>query len=92
MSAWAADARLRDLPIEFFAFLDTETSGLSGGTGTFSFLVGAGHFANGEFVLQQFFMRDPSEEPALLEGLGNFLASAKALVTFNGKAFDALCW
>ena len=89
MSAWAADTRLKDLPIESFAFLDTETSGLSGGTGTFAFLVGAGHFVNGEFVLQQFFMRDPLEEPALLEGLGNFLASAKALVTFNGKAFDA---
>ena len=41
------------------------------------------------FVLQQFFMRDPAEEPALLEGLANFLAPCEALVTFNGKAFDA---
>jgi len=89
MSAWASDARLRDLPIESFAFLDTETSGLSGGTGTYAFLVGAGRFVNGEFLLQQFFMRDPSEEPALLEGLGGFLEPAQALVTFNGKAFDA---
>ena len=89
MSAWAADARLRELPIESFAFLDTETSGLSGGTGTYAFLVGVGKFVNDEFVLQQFFMRDPSEESALLEGLGEFLASAQALVTFNGKAFDA---
>ena len=88
MSAWAADARLRDLPIESFAFLDTETSGLSGGTGTYAFLVGVGKFINDKFVLQQFFMRDPSEEAALLEGLGEFLASANALVTFNGKAFD----
>jgi uncharacterized protein len=89
MSAWAADTRLRDLPLESFAFLDTETSGLSGGTGTYAFLVGVGKFINDEFVLQQFFMRDPSEESALLEGLGEFLASAKVLVTFNGKAFDA---
>jgi uncharacterized protein YprB with RNaseH-like and TPR domain len=89
MSAWAGDARLHDLPIESFAFLDTETSGLSGGTGTYAFLIGAGRFINGEFILQQFFMRDPAEEPALLEGLGEFLASAQALVTFNGKAFDA---
>jgi hypothetical protein len=88
MAAWAGDARLRDLPIESFAFLDTETSGLSGGTGTYAFLIGAGRFVNGEFILQQFFMRDPAEEPALLEGLGKFLASAQALVTFNGKAFD----
>jgi uncharacterized protein YprB with RNaseH-like and TPR domain len=90
MSAWAADARLRELPIESFAFLDTETSGLSGGTGTYAFLVGAARFAeSGEFILQQFFMRDPSEEPAMLEGLAQFLAPAHALVTFNGKAFDA---
>ncbi len=89
MSTWAADARLRDLPIESFTFLDTETSGLSGGTGTYAFLVGVGKFVNDEFVLQQFFMRNPSEELALLEELGKFLASAQALVTFNGKAFDA---
>lgn len=89
MSAWAADARLRELPIESFAFLDAETSGLAGGTGTYAFLVGAGRFVEGEFVLQQFFMRDPTEEPALLEGLAAFLASSQALVTFNGKAFDA---
>ncbi len=89
MSAWAADERLRELPIESFVFLDTETSGLAGGTGTYAFLVGVGRFEQEEFVLQQFFMRDPAEEPALLEGLGQFLAPARALVTFNGKAFDA---
>ena len=90
VSAWAGDARLGELPIELFAFLDTETSGLAGGTGTYAFLVGAARFVEGgEFVLQQFFMRDPTEEPALLEALGRFLAPAQALVTYNGKAFDA---
>lgn len=89
ISAWAADARLRELPIESFAFLDTETSGLAGGTGTYAFLVGAARFVEGEFILKQFFMRDPAEEPALLEGLAGFLAPVQALVTFNGKAFDA---
>jgi uncharacterized protein YprB with RNaseH-like and TPR domain len=90
LSAWAADARLGALPLEAFAFLDTETSGLAGGTGTYAFLVGAGRFSEtGDFVLQQFFMRDPSEEPAMLEALAGFLAPAQALVTFNGKAFDA---
>ncbi len=90
MSAWAADARLRELPLEAFAFLDTETSGLAGGTGTYAFLVGVGRFTSeGDFLLHQFFMRDPSEEAALLEGLAGILAPAHALVTFNGKAFDA---
>jgi tetratricopeptide (TPR) repeat protein len=34
-------------------------------------------------------MRDPAEEPAMLEAITHFLAPAQALVTFNGKAFDA---
>ncbi len=89
ISQWANDPRIADLPLSAFAFLDTETSGLSGGTGTYAFLVGAARFIDGQFVLKQFFMRDPAEEPALLEGLAHFLAPAKALVTFNGKAFDA---
>jgi uncharacterized protein YprB with RNaseH-like and TPR domain len=93
MAAWAKDSRLPEIPLEGFAFVDTETSGLSGGTGTYAFLVGAGRFegnASGRtFHLLQFFMRDPGEEPALLEALADFLAPCSALVTYNGKAFDA---
>jgi hypothetical protein len=93
MAAWAKDSRLLEMPPEKFAFLDTETSGLSGGTGTYAFLVGAGRFeenASGRiFRLLQFFMRDPGDEPALLEALTDFLAPCEGLVTYNGKAFDA---
>src|SRR5512134_274113 len=89
IAEWSNDPRMADLPLESFAFLDTETSGLAGGTGTYAFLVGVARFVGDQFVLQQFFMRDPAEEPALLEGLARFLAPCKALVTFNGKAFDA---
>ena len=89
IAQWARDARLADLPLDSFAFLDTETSGLAGGTGTYAFLVGVGRFEGETFRLAQFFMRDPSEEAALLEGLMDFLAPCAALVTFNGKAFDA---
>ena len=89
VSQWANDPQISELPLSKFAFLDTETSGLSGGTGTYAFLVGVARFVDDSFVVQQFFMRDPAEEPALLEGLANFLAPCQALVTFNGKAFDA---
>lgn len=93
MAAWAHDPRLLGLPLEAFAFVDTETSGLAGGTGTYAFLVGVGRFessASGRTLrLLQFFMRDPGEEPALLEALAEFLAPCSALVTYNGKAFDA---
>ncbi|CAG1008250.1 hypothetical protein ANAEL_03641 [Anaerolineales bacterium] len=89
ISKWANDVRIAELPIGKFAFLDTETSGMAGGTGTYAFLVGVGRFVEGSFNLQQFFLRDPSEEPAMLEALIHFLAPCEALVTFNGKAFDA---
>ena len=89
ISQWANDERISSLPVSKFAFLDTETSGLSGGTGTYAFLVGVARFTADKFVLKQFFLRDPAEEPALLEGLASFLAPCEALVTFNGKAFDA---
>jgi uncharacterized protein YprB with RNaseH-like and TPR domain len=89
IAQWANDASLADMPLSRFAFLDTETSGLSGGTGTYAFMVGIGRFVDDQFLLRQFFMRDPAEEPAMLEAIAEFLAPAQALVTFNGKAFDA---
>jgi len=69
-------------------FLDTETTGLSGGTGTVAFLAGTGFFTGDAFVIRQYFMRDYDEEVALLEALSDLLASRKGIVTFNGKAFD----
>lgn len=89
VAQWANDSRLAELPLSSFAFLDTETSGLAGGTGTYAFMVGIGRFVEDQFVLRQFFMRDPAEEAAMLEAIATFLAPARALVTFNGKAFDA---
>jgi uncharacterized protein YprB with RNaseH-like and TPR domain len=89
ISEWANDVRISELPISSFAFLDTETSGMAGGTGTYAFLVGVGRFIDGKFDLQQFFLRDPSEEPAMLEALIEFLAPCEGLVTFNGRSFDA---
>ena len=89
ISQWANDSRLAEMPLSRFAFLDTETSGLSGGTGTYAFMVGIARFVEDQFVLRQFFMRDPAEESMMLEAIANFLAPAQALVTFNGKSFDA---
>jgi len=89
ISEWANDPRIAQMAINKFAFLDTETSSMAGGTGTYAFLVGAARFVDGKFTLQQFFLRDPSEEPAMLEALIHFLAPCEGLVTFNGKSFDA---
>jgi uncharacterized protein YprB with RNaseH-like and TPR domain len=89
VAEWVGEPRLRAIPPESIVFIDTETTGLSGGTGTYAFLIGAGRFEGEEFVLQQWFMRDPLDEPAQLAALEAFLAPAQAIATFNGKAFDA---
>jgi uncharacterized protein YprB with RNaseH-like and TPR domain len=73
---------------EQWLFLDTETTGLSGGTGTYAFLVGIGWWESGRFVVEQFFMRDHSEESSLLHGLLDRLEQRPVLVTYNGKSFD----
>jgi uncharacterized protein YprB with RNaseH-like and TPR domain len=88
IAKWAREPRLTGAELKTFAFLDTETTGLAGGTGTYAFLVGIGRYHDEAFHLVQFFMRDPMEEPALLTALTEFLQPCEALVTFNGKAFD----
>lgn len=69
-------------------YLDTETTGLTGGTGTVAFLVGTGFFENDSFVIRQYFMRDYDEEPAMLAELKELISGRKGFVTFNGKCFD----
>jgi uncharacterized protein YprB with RNaseH-like and TPR domain len=69
-------------------FLDTETTGLAGGTGTYAFLVGAAFVEDGRVVVVQHFMRDFDDEPALLTALEPLLARARGVVTFNGAGFD----
>jgi uncharacterized protein YprB with RNaseH-like and TPR domain len=69
-------------------FFDTETTGLSGGTGTYAFLIGLGTIESDCVVVRQYVMRDYDEEPALLEAVGNQLAQHDAVVTYNGKSFD----
>jgi uncharacterized protein YprB with RNaseH-like and TPR domain len=69
-------------------FLDTETTGLAGGTGTYAFLIGLAWWDAGGLQVEQFFMRDFAEEHSLLQELSQRLAERPVLVTFNGKSFD----
>ena len=69
-------------------FLDTETTGLAGGTGTMAFLIGLGWFEEGHFHVRQILARDFGEERAALFYLAQIAKSKKFLITFNGKAFD----
>ncbi|MDE3169316.1 MAG: ribonuclease H-like domain-containing protein, partial [Acidobacteriota bacterium] len=69
-------------------FLDTETTGLAGGSGTYAFLVGIAWWDAGGLEVEQFFMREHSEEHSLLLELAERMAERPVLVTFNGKSFD----
>jgi len=73
---------------EKWLFLDTETTGLAGGTGTYAFLVGIAWWDAGGLQVEQLFLRDFSEERSLLLELAERLAERPVLVTFNGKTFD----
>jgi len=70
------------------AFLDIETTGLSGGTGTYAFLIGVGTFESLAFRVRQFVLGDPRGEAAMLCALSETIDRCAALVTFNGKTFD----
>jgi uncharacterized protein YprB with RNaseH-like and TPR domain len=73
---------------EKWLFLDTETTGLAGGTGTYAFLIGIAWWDAGGLQVEQFFMRDFGDEHSVLHELSERLADRPVLVTFNGKSFD----
>jgi uncharacterized protein YprB with RNaseH-like and TPR domain len=84
----ARDPELTALELDRSAFLDVETTGLAGGAGTYAFLVGIGWFEEGDFHVRQIFMRDYSEEPALIALVEETIRPLSGIVSFNGKAFD----
>lgn len=88
--ALALLSRGGDVPAEGrrLLYLDTETTGLAGGTGTYAFLVGVGFFDGDDFEVRQFFMRDLDEEPALLTALEELFRKFDGFVTYNGAGFD----
>ena len=81
-------AGISSIPLNQFLFIDTETTGLSGGAGTYVFLIGAAKFDDNALSFAQFFLQDPINEPAQLEALEKFIAPAKVIISYNGKSFD----
>jgi uncharacterized protein YprB with RNaseH-like and TPR domain len=79
---------LADVPVERLLFLDTETTGLAGGAGTLTFLVGVGYFEENKFHLNQYFLRDPIEEMGMLDVLQGDIEKSAGFVTYNGQTFD----
>ncbi|MEM6960292.1 MAG: ribonuclease H-like domain-containing protein [Myxococcota bacterium] len=88
MSMLALDAELCDLDFSKALFLDTETTGLSGGTGTLPFLVGLAWFEDRSLRVHQLFLDHPAHEVSLLHCLLEKLRSCSCIITYNGKSFD----
>ena len=84
----ACDPELDAFDPSTAVFMDAETTGLAGGTGTVAFLVGVGYFTEDAFRLDQCFLRDFDEEEAMLQYLDHVFARGETVVTFNGKTFD----
>ncbi len=83
-----SDNGIADVPPQRWAFLDTETTGLAGGAGTYAFLIGVGRITQEGFRVRQFFMRDYVEERSLLAALEAHLSDFDVMITYNGKAYD----
>jgi len=73
---------------ESLIFVDTETTGLSGGSGTVAFMIGLGFIKNGLFHVYQYFISRLSHEEGMLELIRDLLNNFHTLVTFNGKIYD----
>ncbi|MGI8961204.1 MAG: ribonuclease H-like domain-containing protein [Bryobacteraceae bacterium] len=82
------NGEIRTAPPCRWAFLDTETTGLAGGSGTYAFLIGVGRITREGFRVRQFFMREYAEERSILAALGAYLNDFDVLITYNGKSYD----
>lgn len=82
-------ARMGPLPTPGMLFFDTETTGLSGGTGTRAFMVGASDFVAGGLRVRQLLITHLSAEPAMLRAFAGWLSDDTRLVSYNGRCYDA---
>ena len=84
------DESFTDLDLSSALFIDLETTGLAGGTGTVAFLVGMGYYRDNRFRVAQFFLGELGEEERMIKDLGRFFKEMdfQSVITYNGKAFD----
>jgi len=69
-------------------YIDTETTGLSGGSGTLAFLVGIAVVDDRTIELTQFLLTRFSAEAALLRLFAESLSTRDRLISYNGKSYD----
>lgn len=75
-------------PLGELLFVDTETSGLAGGSGTIAWLIGLARVEATTLFTRQYLITSFAGEAAMLAAVSAEIAAATTLVTFNGKSFD----
>ena len=70
------------------AYVDTETTGLTGGAGTYVFAAAVARPIDCGLRVAQLFLPQPGMEAAFLHTLREELEPAEAVATFNGGSFD----
>lgn len=68
--------------------IDTETTGLAGGSGTRAFLIGAADWQDGVLRVRQLLLTSLAAEGAMLDAFAGWLAARPILLSYNGKCFD----
>jgi uncharacterized protein YprB with RNaseH-like and TPR domain len=77
-----------EVGLEQLLFFDTETTGLGVGTGNVPFMIGIGYYEKEQFITEQFFIRNPAEELAMLRYFNTCLTRFSHVVSYNGRTFD----
>lgn len=90
LACLSKDESFRNLDLSTALFIDLETTGLSGGTGTIPFNVGMGYYKDDKFWVAQYFLGELAEEERMLQEMAQFFKEMnfQSLVTYNGKNFD----
>ncbi len=81
-------ANLKNYSMQDFLYIDTETSGLSLGTGSIVFLFGGCYFTDKGLEIVQYLLDDPSNEGLFLANVDELIQNHKCLISYNGKSFD----
>jgi uncharacterized protein YprB with RNaseH-like and TPR domain len=75
-------------PHDQLLFIDTETTGLAGGTGTVAFVLGFARIEDDVVHVRQYFLTSFRGESAMLSDALTWIHKSCHLVSFNGKSFD----
>jgi uncharacterized protein YprB with RNaseH-like and TPR domain len=88
LSILALDPTLEAVDFRRALYIDTETTGLNGGSGTIPFLVGMAWFEERRLIVEQLLLERPGQEAPILRRLAERMAWASCIVSYNGKSFD----